>query len=675
MRAMLASSTLLMALACNGGGKAECEPEAAFEAFEDADGDGYGVASVGRVCALADGQAEEDGDCDDTNRRVHPEAEERCNGKDDDCDDALDDGLEGRVFYADADGDGFGNEFDALTACAAPEGMVDDDRDCDDAEETINPRGTEICGPADEDCDGLVDDEDDTVDPASMTPFYFDGDLDGYGDPDLTRSSCAAPDGAADNGDDCDDDRAEVNPGAPEVCNRRDDDCDTVLDHLDDSIDPALLVPGFADADSDGHGDPAAPLQTCGFLPGIAAEYGDDCDDTDAQIRPGRLDTPCDGVDNDCDAATIDNPDRDLDGTATCDGDCDDFDDTIHPGAPEIPSNGVDSDCDGEEDCYRDLDGDGLRTDVATPGGADPTCRQAPNAPETASVDCDDGDAAIDWSGDWVADGDGDGFGGGGVTLTDTCADPGAGYAPVDRPEDCDDVDPDVFPGAVDLCNDSVDGDCNGSDVCRTCDEWLDSDPLLPSDVYDLAPDGDRVVRVFCDMENDGGGWTLISVSEAVGLSTDNLSTTDASTLDLRGGFLFTGGLWSGMAPALGDVSDLRFTCTSAPDVVEVDLSFYGVSWYQDNLETGCFLDAGNPGPTPHRRNNLTGEEKDASDPYDSGALVGEEYCGGYDDFTVDFDDAGMNSNEIDGTDWGRDDFVGKCGDYNYGYGWYVWVR
>ncbi len=79
-----------------------------------------------------------------------------------------------------------------------------------------------------------------------------------------------------------------------------------------------------------------------------------DCDDTDPGIHPGQAEATCDGVDNDCDPATEDEPDDDGDGYSVC-LDCDDLNPAIHPGAIEDCAGGVDDDCDGGVD---DLDVD-----------------------------------------------------------------------------------------------------------------------------------------------------------------------------------------------------------------------------------------------------------------------------------------------------------------------------
>ena len=58
----------------------------------------------------------------------------------------------------------------------------------------------------------------------------------------------------------------------------------------------------YRDADADGHGNVASPVQACTAPPGTVASK-DDCDDTNAQRYPGAQEL-CDLVDNDCNPAT-----------------------------------------------------------------------------------------------------------------------------------------------------------------------------------------------------------------------------------------------------------------------------------------------------------------------------------------------------------------------------------
>jgi hypothetical protein len=141
--------------------------EAAIDAvdfFADTDGDTFGDAdSVVTACTPPDGYATDDTDCDDNHEGTHPEAEEACDGLDNDCDGEIDeDALDALVFYADTDSDNYGDASSSVSACAAPEGYVANDTDCDDGNEDINPDATEICDDlmVDEDCDGLSNDED-----------------------------------------------------------------------------------------------------------------------------------------------------------------------------------------------------------------------------------------------------------------------------------------------------------------------------------------------------------------------------------------------------------------------------------------------------------------------------------------------------------------------------------
>ena len=184
-----------------------------------------------------------------------------------------------------------------------------------------------------------------------------------------------------------------------------------------------------------------------------------DCDDHDTQINPG-IPELCDGIDNDCDGQ-IDEEQaedaliwfRDADGDgygdpanpqAAChiphgyvanELDCNDRDPTFHPGAQEPDcTNDTDFNCDGSVG-YADADGDG----------------------EPACTACDDSDSHVGSGITWYADADGDGFGGSQFFVNE-CTAP-VGY--VDNNDDCNDLEPVVFPSATEIC-DELDNDCDG---------------------------------------------------------------------------------------------------------------------------------------------------------------------------------------------------------------------
>lgn len=182
---------------------------------DDQDGDGVLVAE----------------DCDDTNAAVLPGAPELCDGLDNDCDGEIDDGAPtDDSGYADADGDGAGDPDAPVAYCITPPaGVVTTNGDCDDTNAEIYPTATELCDGIDNNCNGRVD-----VDVAEDVEafFYTDGDRDGYGrDGGRTfTGSCEAPTGYASVNGDCDDDNADVHPGAEEVCDSLDNDCDGGVD-------------------------------------------------------------------------------------------------------------------------------------------------------------------------------------------------------------------------------------------------------------------------------------------------------------------------------------------------------------------------------------------------------------------------------------------------------------
>jgi hypothetical protein len=102
----------------------------------DRDGDGftdwrvYNKDDNGRILKEGD-------DCDDNDPSVHPRSPEVCDGKDNDCDGDVDEGVS-RLYYRDSDSDGFGDPNERLgsKACHRPSGYVDNNRDCDDSDRT-----------------------------------------------------------------------------------------------------------------------------------------------------------------------------------------------------------------------------------------------------------------------------------------------------------------------------------------------------------------------------------------------------------------------------------------------------------------------------------------------------------------------------------------------------------
>jgi len=528
--------------------------------FLDLDGDNYGdPAAAVDACTQPPNTAISAGDCDDDDPNQFPGAPEYCNGEDDDCDGDLDedDAVDTTTWYLDADGDTFGDGAQTTQACTEPSGYTDNDLDCDDGNDQVNPLAPEYCDGIDNDCDGTVD-EDTAVDAPT---WYVDADGDGFGYPATWVAACDQPQGYAPTANDCDDADPDQYPGADEYCNGEDDDCDGAVDennaldvvtwHLDadgDGFgDPALTVtacepppsfvedgtdcddgdadqyPGadeycngedddcdgivdeddavdaptwFEDADGDGFGDPAVVLVGCEGPQGFVLD-GTDCDDGDADVHPDAEEI-CNGIDDDCDATTDEDGDGDGDGWTLCDGDCDDDDEDVNPDQEEVCNGGIDDDCDETTD--ENIDGDG---DFFSICAGD--CDDGEPAVNPAAVEvCDGLDNDCDGSipGDEI-DGDGDGY------LL--CGD------------DCDDGDPATHPAAPEQC-DGVDNNCDGT-VDEGVDEDADGDGwnACQGDCDNGNPDTYPGAPELCDgqdndcdestpedeVDDDGDGWMV----------------------------------------------------------------------------------------------------------------------------------------------------------------------
>jgi len=281
--------------------------------YQDLDGDTFGDPSSSVLsCMPMPGLVTNNLDCNDNNAAINPNT----------------------IWYADTDGDGFGNLSVTQTGCVQPTGFVSNSTDCNDNNAALN----------------------------AVTTWYQDSDGDGYGNLAVTLQNCGQPVGYVANSTDCNDAAAAVNPGAVEVYNGIDDNCNNTVD---EGFTP---VNYYLDNDGDGVGGSTFVVNVTSPGPNYTLTTGD-CNDNNPNIFPGNTEI-CDNLDNDCDllvdeGLTFVSYYQDLDGDSygnasvtlsTCtppigyvlnSTDCQDNAATINPAAFDIPGNGIDEDCSG----------------------------------------------------------------------------------------------------------------------------------------------------------------------------------------------------------------------------------------------------------------------------------------------------------------------------------------
>ena len=288
-----------------------------------------------------DGWRSEEGDCDDNDATVFPGATDvPGNGIDEDCNGS------DTPLVIDSDGDG-----------------VPADQDCDDNDFNNAPGLFENCDGQDNDCDGLIDED-------------FDEDGDGV-------TTCGLDLDFGTNDDDCDDSVATgVNnyPGNVEVCDGQDNDCDLLVDELFDEDGDGTTscgADGITGTEDDDCNDDNANIEP---------DIWDDCDGVDVNCND-LVDEDCDTggsgglfcyADDDQDgvggSGTVETSDTDCTdpGESGSTGDCNDSNDAIYPGAIDTPGNGVDEDCDGA-DQQSDCDGPLVTASEGSSSSGNPT--------------------------------------------------------------------------------------------------------------------------------------------------------------------------------------------------------------------------------------------------------------------------------------------------------------
>ena len=479
--------------------------------------------------------------------------------------DGIDQNCDGyELCYLDVDGDNFGDPNATIEAdlLCDDNGVSNNMLDCDDVHSTVNPDADEIC-------DGLAN-----ICNSNMQAAEIDDDGDGFVECSIASSGWNGSSNVIAGGD-CDDSDSLTYPNASEIwydgvdqaCDGGSDydqdgdgqdsilfggeDCDDVnvgvyfspnlteipLDGVDQNCDGYELC--YTDSDGDGFGSNQLVDSTdlsCS-ISGVSL-VNTDCDDADDSVYPNALEL-CDGQVNNCgNTLPTDESDDDGDGYVEClidsmgwDGaslifggeDCDDTQELAYPGAAAEST-----------DCMLDADLDGYGDSLT-------------GQLYTAGSDCNDFDETIYPGAYELCDGQVNDCGN--TLPTDESDDDGDGYvecsldingwagqSTVLSGDDCDDLDPTIFPSANEIMDDGIDQDCDGSDLLS----FMTVNDLQPGDlqISEIMPFSRFIFVDVVWFEIYNNTVSDIDIQGLVVSSTSQSSTVSQSIVVPPSGFL-----------------------------------------------------------------------------------------------------------------------------------------